>query len=514
MKKHLISRHKKQTQLAYGIFALIAFLVIGALSIYLGGAAATGIAIAGFKLQHIANVPLAPLTKEQIEAVTAASREALLNEFGGLVEGKEAIKKLTALMKQLEEKKTVDEVLAMKPEFESFKTSLTSLKAQLEAAGKGNGKMKTHKSLQSAWMKGLKNLYLKKEFEKLKSNSAYGLTVKLGKYDETGAKILGYDTKEGKLVDNPMSDGTSVVPIGSGIPNVLTQMEPGLTRATRRKPFIAQLVDLAQTLERYISWMEQTNIDTGIAFTIVEGASASGDYGSFRWTQNSQQAQEITALSKMTKVMLDDLQNAQQEVQTEIMELLALKLDSQILTGNGTAPNLKGITQFAQGFVNTGLAIQAPNNYDCLIAAALQIMVNGTKSGIAAGGEIINIFEPTDICLNPVDYYQMMLTKDTLNRYVKEYYPDLEGADRINGMRITANIGITQGSFLVMDAAKSHVRIRLDSSLTLGYVGNDFADGLVTIKGDLRAVHYIKGIEQNAFVYDTFANTKALIQSL
>ena len=514
MKKHLNSRHKKQTQLAYGIFALIAFLVFGSLSYWTGAISATGVVVAGFTLPHLAIVPpLAPLSAEQIAAVTAASREALLNEFGGLVEGKEAIKKLTALMKQLEEKKTVDEVLAMKPEFESFKTSLTTLKAELEGAKKAQGKMKkTHLSLQSAWMKGLKNFKENGALQKFKDGEIRNLSIYLGKHNPEG-KIMRVNA-EGKLVDNPMSDTTSVVPIGSGIPNILTQMEPGLTRVTRRKPFISQLVDLAQTIDRYISWMEQTNIDTGIAFTIIEGASAAGAYGSFRWTQNSQQAQEITALSKMTKVMLDDLQNAQQEVQTEILELLALKLDNQILAGNGNAPNLKGITQFAQGFVNTGLSVQAPNNYDCLIAASLQIMVNGTKSGVAQGGEIINIFEPSDICLNPVDYYQMMLTKDTLNRYVKEYYPDLEGADRINGMRITANIGIPQGYFLVMDAAKSHVRIRLDSSLTLGYVNTDFADGLVTIKGDLRAVHYIKGIEQNAFVYDTFANTKALIQTL
>jgi len=489
--------------MGHPVFALLmaVFIIAPAFSLTLrermsfGGVAADG--------------PVATLTDADIENVKKAAKEALFKEFGGLAEGKEMIGKLMDVLKQLQEKKTVEEVQSMKPEFEALKADILKIHGKLEKSNKKKGKINKDGSLQGVFNRGLQALKKSGAIDKFRRGDLSSLTITPG--INVDGKLKMMHPKNGNLVDNPMSEATSVVPIGSGIPNILTQFEPGLTRVTRRKPFILQLIDLAQTVDRYISWMEQTNIDTGIAFNIAEGASAAGDYGSFRWTQNSQEAQEIVALSKMTLVILDDLQNAQQEVQTEILELLELRLDAQVFGGNGTGSNLKGILSYAQSFTNTGLAIQAPNNYDAIIAAILQIKVNGTKSGIAGGGEIINIFEPTDIVLNPVDFAQMDLTKDTLNRYVREYYPDYDGNMLLGGCRISENILVTQGYVLVMDARKSHARIRLDSSLTLGYVNTDFQDGLVTIKGCTRAVHYIKGIEVNAFVYDSFANIQAAI---
>ncbi len=514
MKKH----RERRIQILHRIqVCLLAFMLFGILSSaghpLMGAIFSAMTIVVGFGLVRLpygilgeaAIVP--PLTKEHLDQIKEASREAMLTEFGGLVEGKAAIKSLTDIMKQITEKKTVEEVLAMKPEIEGFKNEIMTIKAALEKAkgGSGDKKGRLH-SIENSFMKGLKNFHKSGQLQSLKKNSNHsGLAVWTSK-----KRVMD----NGALVDNPMSDTTSVVPIGTGIPTIITQFEPGLTRVTRRKPFIAMLVDLAQTLDRYVSWMEQTNIDTGIAFTVLEGGSNAANYGSFRWTQNSTECQEIVALSKMTLVLLDDLQNAQQEVQTEIVELLGLKLDAQIFSGNGNAPNLKGITSYAQGFVNTGLSVQAPNNYDAIIAAILQIKVNGIRSGIAGGGEIINIFQPTDICLNPVDYTQMILTKDTLNRYIREFYPNLQGDTLLADCKITENIGVAQGFVLVMDASKSHARIRLDASLTLGYVNTDFADGLVTIKGTLRAAHYIKGVETNAFVYDSFVNIKAAIQAI
>lgn len=145
--------------------------------------------------------------------------------------------------------------------------------------------------------------------------------------------------------------------------------------------------------------------------------------------------------------------------------------------------------------------------------------INGVKSGTAAAGEVINIFEPNEIVMHPADVAQMDLTKDTLTRYVldQQTFP----ADSINaaskaiaGLRITENIGMTQGSVLVMDAIKSHARIREDAEVVLGYNSTDFQDNLVSVKGVLRAAHYIKSNQVNAFVADTFANIKASIQAV
>lgn len=432
-------------------------------------------------------------------AVKKAANETIDKAFAekldARMESNTAIKALIDLQKQLTDSKAMEDIVKIKASVAAFETAVTELKEKMEKkpAKKAN---KFSGSLGHLFAKGLGELHAKGMFEKLKSGSVQQLMVTTSK------------NTYGEKVDNPMSDATSVVPIGSGVAFSLTQFEPGLTRVTRRKPFITQLVDLARTMEKIVAWVEQTNIDTGVAFTTAEGASQSGNYGSFRWTENSANVQKIDALSKVTKEMLDDLQAAQGEVNTEILELIALKLDSQVLNGNGTSPNLKGILQYAQAFSNFGgLSVAAPNNYDALVAAILQIRANGTVVG-----ETINIFEPTDIVMHPTDIAQMELTKDTLNRYVMQLYPDLAaGGKTLANCKITENIGMTQGSFLVMDATKSHVRIREDAQITMGYVGNDFQDDLVTIKGVLRAAHFIKTNQVKAFVSDTFANAQAAL---
>lgn len=474
------------------------------------------------------------LTKEQEESAkdliahinsnVNKSMEERFKTIDKTVEESVAFKEAMLLVKSLTDanKKSVEDVTKLQGDVKAFEDRVLAMKAKEES--KQSKKFeKINKTFQDPKMFfegmkrslsiGLADLQSRKAFDKYKEKSIGGMTIYCSKArtEENGVKV-----------DNPMSDSTSVVPIGTGIASSLQQFEPGLTRVTRRKVFIAQLVDLARTMSLFVSWMEQTNIDTGTAFSITQGNAGSGTYGSFRFTQQYIQVQNIQAMSKITNELLADLAQAQNEVQTEIIELLQLYLDKQILLGNGSAPQLKGILQYAQSIASgatLGLSVTAPNNYDAILAAILQIRTNGVASGTALGGEIINIFDPTDIVMHPADVAAMNMTKDTLNRYILDQmtYPAIQdglGVKMIDGLRITENIGMTKGSVLVMDATKSHVRIREDAEIALGYVNTDFQDNMITVRGRIRAAHYIKNIQTNAFVSDTFANIKTAIGAI
>lgn len=456
-----------------------------------------------------------------------AAVDEKLSKLDSLIEGSEAVKQFKEIVKQLNEAKTSEDVVALKAQLASFETSVLELKAKVESnivvakKGKKVSKYNMLGEIGKSFAMGLADMHQKGVVDAFFKKQVKELTIytSTSTINEKG-QVISLKSNYGEKVDNPMSDATSVVPIGSGVPFSLTQFEPGLTRVTRRKPFIVQLVDLARTMTQVVAWVEQTNIDTGVAFSIAEGAAGSGTYGSFRWTENSSPVQRIQAMSKMTNEMLADLASAQNEVQTEIMELMGLKLDTQVLNGSGNAPQLKGILQYAQAFSNAGsLSVAAPNNYDAIVAAILQVKINGVASGIAGGGEIINIFDANEIVAHPADIAQMDLTKDTLTRYVldQQTYPDniMSSVQKaIAGLRVTENIGMTKGSVLVMDASKSHARIREDAQLTLGYNGTDFQDNMVSVKGVLRAGHFVKSNQVNAFVSDTFANIKTAIQAV
>ena len=475
------------------------------------------------------------MTPEEAKAAKAALQAEILKdakqllddkfkELDSIIGGNAIVKELIATQKGLLDAKTVEEVKAHKTALEGISAELLILKEKQE-----RGLVKRRKvskegmlaEITKCAMIGLFDMKEKGVIDAYLAGKIPGMRIftSLKRIDDNGAVIKMTPTL-GRKVDNPMSDATSVVPIGSGVPFELTQFEPGLTRVTRRQPFILQLIEFARIMTQNIAWVEQTNIDTGIAFSIAEGGAGSGTYGSFRWSEFSAPVQKIQAMSKITNEMLADLGNAQNEIQTEIYELLALKLDNAILLGTGISPAMKGIVGYAQAFANPGLlSVAAPNNYDAIVAAILQPKINGVKSGIALGGEIINIFAPTEIVAHPADIAQMDLTKDTLTRYVldQQTFPENVGGviqKAVAGLRITENIGMTQGKVLVMDASKSHARVREDAEIVLGYNSTDFQDDMVSVKGNLRAGHFIKNNQVNAFVMDTYANIKAAIQAV
>lgn len=455
------------------------------------------------------------MTEQEKEAalllkVKSAATEAINGLLATHLEGAEVVKSLKAFQAKAEAAKTLEAIDILKggDEFLALKAAVAEMKAKAEAPKTPSLKSQKSHGIEWAIMQGIKNFCANenaRNWMKSGKNASHTIYTSKGKIAELCMKV-----------DNPMSDATSVVPVATNAaPFQIAQFEPGLTRVTRRKLALMDVVDIARTIDKFIVWVEQTNIDTGIAFNIAEGGSNTGSYGSFRFSEFAVQAQKINALSKATREIMDDLQSFQAQVQEEIIELIKLRLDNNIISGTGVSPQIKGITGYAQSFSNFGgLSVPAANVYDVLIAAILQIRANGTKSGISAGGEVIGIYEPDTLVLNPVDVAQMDLTKDTLGRYVLDQmtYPEAAtGNKRIGGMNVIENIVIPQGSFLCMDAKKSHVRIREEAEFMLGYVNTDFADGLITLKGEIRAAHFIKGIEVNAFVYDTFANGKALI---
>jgi len=446
------------------------------------------------------------LTKESAEAVRetmAAKFLELTNspEFSGRVEKTEGVKKMMEFHEKFLAADTPEKIKALMPAFDD----MLKIKGLEEEIKKINSRFEKKKGRKSA---NSYELGIKKALRYLEKKG----TLKNANNQPVKIKFL---LPGEKAVDNPMSDTTSVVPVATGAaPYQLTEFRPGLTDITRRKPYIVELVDFTRTDAEFIVWVEKQDIYPGVAYDVAEGAAASALLASFRLVEMSTQLTEITLLSRVTKRMLADVNAIQQNIFTELMELGKLRFDYEVVFGSGSGNQLNGITNLAQKFSNnSGLAVTSPNVYDCIRAAALQIRTNGIYP--SAGAEIIEIFEPDTVIMNPADVEKMDLTKDTLGRYVLDQltYPEdsIYAGRRIAGLRVVENIGMTAGTILVMDAKKAHAVMKQAPEITIGYINTDFSDNIVTIKMDMRVGFYIKTIEQRAFVMDTIANIQAAI---
>jgi HK97 family phage major capsid protein len=277
----------------------------------------------------------------------------------------------------------------------------------------------------------------------------------------------------------------------------LTTWDPQFARIVRRQPFMRQLVSVRPTTSKYVAWAEQANPDGGAGMT-AEGAVKS--QADFDIVERTAEVKKVTAYIKTSKEALADIGYLASEINQELIELVNLKLDEQLLSGDGTGNNLKGILSYAPTFSVTGtpLANGVPdaNVYDVIRAAAWQV--------------VNNQFMPNYFVINPIQAAIMDLTKDNEGRYVIPPFTTPDGR-RIAGMVGVENTGVAQDAFLIGDFAKDILAMREELNISIGYENDDFTKNLITILAEARAANYVKTNYLNAFVQGTFTAAKAAL---
>jgi len=401
------------------------------------------------------------------------------------------------------------------------KALLEKIKSQMAVDFKalidGNADMQSIKGLAEK----IKTATSKEDLDKLKTQiDEIGLGVKalqeIPKQKKTGrlAEVLleGYKAlmfdKDGAF--KPMSKGdhrtmelktvgtmttANIDAVGTdSIPFTLAQYESGLTRIVRRMPFILEIVNLGTTLKKFVQWAEQANPDDGEAEITAEGQGK--HQTDFDIVEKSAEVRKITAYIKVSTEMLDDVDFMRSEINSELIELIKLRLDQQVLLGNGVAPNMTGIIPSATNFNTVPFqdSIFDANRYDVLRLAITQVQ----------NAE----FQPNYIVLHPNDLAKMELEKNTTGEYVIYPYADRVGG-MVKGVPVITNTGMTEGDYLVGDFTKSRVLMRKDIAISIGWENDDFTKNLVTIMGEVRAVHYIKTNYAGAFVTGDFATSIA-----
>lgn len=374
-----------------------------------------------------------------------------------------------------------------KEELEALKNQLTSLESKSD-----NTEVKSAIAKLEGMMEGLKETKTSENVTLKSIGQAIG-----DAYANAIEKISAVKENGGLINLDVKAVGTmSITSNYSGGQVALSQLESGVARIARRKPFLRQLVNVAGTVSKYITYIEQKNPEGGADMT-AEGALKS--QADFDLVEVSKAVKKVTAWIKVSKEMVADLPFMRNEIDTELMELVELKLDSQILSGNGTGDNLEGLLQNATAWSAGGFAltIPTPNEFDVLRVAIAQIQ----------GLE----FNANYIILHPEDCAKMELSKTSQGEYTYAMSYIVDGIVRVKSVPVIENTGITAGTFLVGDFTKSNLRIREDLNVQVGYVNDDFTKNLMTILCEARAVHYVKSNHYGAFVKGTFSTAKSAL---
>ena len=320
---------------------------------------------------------------------------------------------------------------------------------------------------------------------------------------EVIAAKLNSDEFKQQVKDNKVSFSFKAIDNSSLIAGVnevnLPFRELGVSKAPVRPLTVSQIIQWGTTSSLTVDWVERTSKVDGSATRSEGGIMGEGDLG---YTEKSTKAMIISEMMKVTNEALKDTDFLASEISSELLSDLQLKLDDQILKGDGVAPNLKGITQYAQAFAagSFALAVQNPNQFDVLRIAINQVVVAGNGK-----------FIPNYILLHPTDATAMDLIKDANNNYILPPFKASNGV-MIKGVRVIENVGITEDTYLLGDFSRAKAFMRDPLEIRVWNQNDTDAEkNMSTITANIRVAFRVKGPDANAFLTGTFSTDIAAI---
>ncbi len=282
---------------------------------------------------------------------------------------------------------------------------------------------------------------------------------------------------------------------------ILPDLDPELTRNPIREVFIEQIADTAETTSDNVSWVEVVT-ETGAPASTAELATMPEKDYTFQ--EFKKPVQKITVANKHSVELLSDGPGLVAAIKGFLAEDVNIVTDTQLLSGNGTAPQLQGVLGVStdlNSLIGTQILVGA-THFDVL-------RIGLTKIATIGKGK----FRASHIILNPVDVEAMDLTKDSTGQYVLPPFYTREGM-RVGGAMVIENTAITAGTFLMGDFRKLHVRRKGGVEIEItNSDGTDFVKDIITVKLRRRLASYVRANDNGAFLTGTFATIKTNLAS-
>jgi HK97 family phage major capsid protein len=187
--------------------------------------------------------------------------------------------------------------------------------------------------------------------------------------------------------------------------------------------------------------------------------------------------------------MLDDIPAMTSFLQSRLLEQYLIAEDAQLLNGNGTAPNLTGLTINA-----TAATGAAAVDAEQLVQAIAQL-------------ESTN-YSATGILVNPLDWAAIMNTKNVNSAYSlpASTVVTTDGSVTIAGIPLYKSTAIAVDKFLVGDWSMG-AQIMQNQGISVQFSefdADNFTKNLITVRVEARIAFPI--YYAGAFVYGDFGN--------
>lgn len=412
----------------------------------------------------------------------------------------------------MDEKLKNEMVAALKEHGEAIEKKQAEIKAAVEAAKKESADEVAKLKSDLAAMEETKKVMQKQlddldiEIQKVKKTPGENVKTFAAEMKEMlmkeAAKLSGMKQKYVEAVSLEikgfLETANASITTGSLLPQ--PQFEAGISKAPDRMPFLLDIINTGVANSLTIYWTQRKTRTDNSGF-VTEGTKTTLGGGTVTesvlgYETKSASMQNLLAFLKVSNNSIDDIDWLLSEIQTELLTLMALKLDAAILSGAAATEGFDGILTKATAFSAAGDTMPAgvsPNKFDALAFALNQVLVANHR--------------PNYIVLHPSDLRDMKLVRDDSGSYLLP--PTMAAGNvMVDGVRVIANTGMTKGSYLVGDFTKAKFWTRKGMELKIWEQNSDDAEKMLkTVTLYMRGTLVIKDADTTAFVTDTFADT-------
>jgi HK97 family phage major capsid protein len=240
-----------------------------------------------------------------------------------------------------------------------------------------------------------------------------------------------------------------------------------LVEAVTRPIQILDLIPTRPITQAADKYMEETT-RTHSAAEKAEGVAYAESV--FVWTERTQLVEKITDSIPVTDEQLEDASQVAGLLDSRLRFGLRQRLDLQVLVGDGTSPNLKGILDHSIGSQAKGV----DPTFDAAYKALTAVRVTGRAV-------------PNAFIYHPNDWQDVRLMRTADGQYIMGN-PSQPGATTLFGLPVVVSDAITENTALTGDFANfCYIGERRGIEVAVGYVGDQFKEGKRTIRADLRA---------------------------
>ena len=246
-----------------------------------------------------------------------------------------------------------------------------------------------------------------------------------------------------------------------------------------RQTTLLDLIPTSATTSNLIEYYEMTT-STNAAAPVSEATATSGatglkPEGAIGWTLRQTPVATVAEWVPVTNQMLADSPAVQSMIENQLLTHLSLALETQIISGNGTAPNLLGILS-NPNILTTGLGAGSGSAADAVYHAMTAVMVTGLSN-------------PTASVWNPLDFEAVRFSRETGasgGAYLMGP-PSVAGATTLWGRPVVLSIGVPVDTVVVADFTQMTLYDREQSAIRTGTINDQLVRNMMTILAELRA---------------------------